>query len=545
MEGVGTAGGRSVHSVIRHCCAADSPSCGYAEGHDWGDQVSGVSIGDATAPFVLALDIGTSSTRALIFDCQGRTVRNSECQIEFEMTTTSDGGAEVDADLLLQLVCQSIDDVLRRNPIEIAAVGIACFWHSLMGLDHTGTPTTPVYLWADTRSRQDIDDIRREVDAGELWRRTGCFLHSSYWTGKLRWLQRVAPDLIARTSEWCAFSDYVAGTFFGTRGTSVSMASSTALMNATTHAWDELAVTAAGIDPATLPRIRNERESLGQLKAEFARRWPALATCPWFGGIGDGACANVGSGGIGPDRIALTVGTSGALRMVTRQPRGTPSSAPESLWTYRLDDLRAVVGGAISNGGKVVDWLVELTRTSFEGPDMQEAATLEPDAHGLTILPFLAGERAPIWSDWATAAVTGLTLATTPAQLFRAAMESVSYRLAMIYAQLATQAEPDHQVVANGGAILRSGMWLQMLADVIERPIVTLPPDEESTARGAALMALEYAGLIDQLSDAIDPVSYGRVIAPDPRRAATYRAAMDRQNRLLDLLYDQGKPRLG
>ena len=503
-----------------------------------------VETGEASRPLVLALDIGTSSTRALIFDRNGRTLRNSECQIEYELTTTPDGGAEVDAQELFELVCQSIDDVLRRTPVEIAAVGIACFWHSLVGLDRSGEPTTPVYLWADTRSRQDIDEIRQEFDQTDLWRRTGCFLHSSYWTGKLRWLRRICPAVVDRTTEWCAFSDYLAKTLFGADGTSISMASSTALMNATTQEWDDLAVKAACVDPATLPSIRNQREPLGQLSAVFGQRWPALANCPWFGGIGDGACANVGSGGIGPDRIALTVGTSGALRMVTQQPRGTRSSAPDSLWTYRLDDRRAVIGGAISNGGKVVDWLVELTGASFDGSEMDQAASLEPDSHGLTILPFLAGERAPIWSDWVTGAVTGLKLATTPADLFRAAMESVSYRLAMIYADLATQAERDHQIIANGGAILRSDAWVQMLADVMQRPIVTLPPGEESTARGAALMALEYAGLIDDLTDANDPVAYGRVIDPDPRRADAYKVAMKRQNHLLDLLYDEGKPRL-
>jgi sugar (pentulose or hexulose) kinase len=114
----------------------------------------------------------------------------------------------------------------------------------------------------------------------------------------------------------------------------------------------------------------------------------------------------------------------------------------------------------------------------------------------------------------------------------------------MIYADLATQADPDHQIVANGGAILRSEPWLQMLADVTQHPIVTLPPDEESTARGAALVALEFAGLISDLADANDPVTYGRVVEPDSRRADVYLAAMDRQNHLLELLYDRGKPRL-
>ncbi len=192
----------------------------------------------------------------------------------------------------------------------------------------------------------------------------------------------------------------------------------------------------------------------------------------------------------------------------------------------------------------MIDWFGDLTGSAFDSEAFRCAEKLEPDSHGLTVLPFLAGERAPIWSDWATGAVSGLKLATTAADLIRAGMESVSYRLGMIYADLATQAEPDHQILANGGAILRSAVWLQMVADVFQHPVVALPPDEESTARGAALMALEYAGLIESLLDADDPAGYGRTIEPDPTRAEIYRAAMDRQNRLLDLLYENGKPRL-
>jgi gluconokinase len=238
----------------------------------------------------------------------------------------------------------------------------------------------------------------------------------------------------------------------------------------------------------------------------------------------------------------MTVGTSGALRMVAPQPAGTTGTVAESLWTYRLDDQRAVIGAAISNGGKVVDWISELTGAPFDGPAMERAAAMDPDAHGLTLLPFLAGERAPIWSDWATGAVVGVKLATTSADLLRAGMESVSYRLALLYADLSTQADSDHLILANGGAILRSEPWLQMLADVFQHPIVALPPDEESSARGAALMALEYAGLIDSLADAADPVTYSRIIEPNPKHGEIYQAAMARQQRLLDLLYLDDKP---
>src|SRR4029079_6885360 len=129
---------------------------------------------------------------------------------------------------------------------------------SLIGVDADGEPTTPVYLWADTRSREDVDAIKQEFDAHELWHRTGCFFHSSYWPGKLRWLARTRPEQAKSTLSWCSFSGYLLRQLFGADGTSISMASSTAMMNATTHHWDELAIRASGVDPERLAPIRNE-----------------------------------------------------------------------------------------------------------------------------------------------------------------------------------------------------------------------------------------------------------------------------------------------
>lgn len=503
-----------------------------------------VDLTAAAHPLVCALDIGTSSARALLFDRRGRQIRGLEAQIPLEITTTADGGAEMAAHYLLDIVGQTIDGVLRSDPGEIVAVGISCFWHSLLGLDHDGQPTTPVLLWADTRSRRDVDEIERAYDPQELWRRTGCFVHSSYWPGKLRWLARERPHEYRRTVRWCAFSDFFVGQLFGVDGTSVSMASSTALLNQVDLAWDSLAIEAAQVDPATLPEIIPQRTALSGPSRSWASRWPALAKATWFPGIGDGACANVGSGGIGRHRIALTVGTSGAVRMVRKLPKGSASGAPDSLWTYRLDEERAVIGAAISNGGVVPDRIAELTGIALDGPVAAEAAQLQPDAHGLTMLPFMAGERAPLWNDWVTAAVVGWRLATTPADLMRAGIEAVSYRLALLYDDLAEEADAEHEIVANGGAILRNPAWLQMLADVMRHPIVALTPDEEASARGAALMALEYTGVIDSLADADDPAASGNLVEPNLSRGDIYRAAMDRQNCLIDLLYEDGRSRL-
>jgi gluconokinase len=162
---------------------------------------------------------------------------------------------------------------------------------------------------------------------------------------------------------------------------------------------------------------------------------------------------------------------------------------------------------------------------------MAAAADLPADGHGLTLLPFVAGDRSPSWHDRASGVVAGLSLSTRPEHLLRAGLEAVAFRLAAVYRDLAPLAA-DHTVVANGGAILQSPLWLQIMADALNHPIVALPPDDEASARGAAVMALFAAGIIPRLDAIPDPAADGPVYAPDAARHDRYRAAMERQERL-------------
>jgi gluconokinase len=157
------------------------------------------------------------------------------------------------------------------------------------------------------------------------------------------------------------------------------------------------------------------------------------------------------------------------------------------------------------------------------------------------MLPFLVGERAPIWSDSVTGVIAGLRLSTGKPELLRAGMEAVAYRFRLMYDGLREVAIAPHRIIANGGAVLRSPAWLQILADVLEHELLALPPEEESSARGAAMLALEAAGLAPSLEALPDPISGARAIAPNPAAAAPYAAARARQARLEERLCVNGK----
>lgn len=496
----------------------------------------------AERPFVVALDAGTSSVRALAFDRRGRAISSTETQIAYELTTTPDGGAEMDPLALCDLLARCVDgtlNALRPAATEIAAVAMSCFWHSLLGVDAAGCPVTPVFYWADTRSASHAKALRKELDETAVHARTGCVFHSSYWPAKLRWLRETRPEHYHASARWTSFGDFAFRRFLGIDQMSLCMAAGTGLLDVVAGAWDAELLTAIGIDASTLPPLVDRDHATIGLTPAFAERWPALSQVPWLPPLGDGACANLGSGAMTPDRIALTVGTTGALRVIVPSPAGVPLVAPRDLWAYRLDRHRVVLGAAISNGGLLLSWLADLLRSPLDGDDVARAGTLAPDSHGLTILPFLAGERSPIWNDRATAVIAGLTLHTRREHIIRAAMESVAYRFSRLYDSLREVARPDHQIVANGAAILRSPAWLQITADVLAHPLLALPPGDEASARGAAVAALDALGLAP-LGSTDDPATGASLIRPNAAHFAAYQAGRARQEHLEHLLFPSG-----
>ena len=345
-----------------------------------------------------------------------------------------------------------------------------------------------------------------------------------------------------RAVRWLSFPEYALGRLSGADAGAVTlcMASGTGLLDVHGLRWDREMLDVSGITPERLSPLVDLGPP-GRPRNEFANRWPGLSGAKWFPALGDGACANVGSGAVGPSRIALTVGTSAAERLVLPRPPGESWQVPPGLWAYRLDSQRAVLGGALSNGGNLLRWVWTTTGTDPEQDATKQAVALPPDATGLTFLPFLAGERSPGWHDDATGVIAGLTLATQPPQLIRAAMEAVACRLASVYDALAPLAATEHQIVVSGGAILSMPAWLQITADTLGHPLSALAVGDESTARGAALMAGVAAGVLPSLDTAADVATGARVYKPDMDDHQRYRAGRERQAWLEQALVATGE----
>jgi len=434
---------------------------------------------------VLALDVGSSSTRAGAYDERG------QAAAEPARRSYSSRRGQLDADELLQAV-----EAVLAEAGEADALGISCFWHSLLLLDEHERPLTPVLLWQDRRATPQAEALAERLDARAVQVRTGCTFHPSFWPAKLEWLSD--EGVLGRARRAVSFADYLFLRLTGELRTSLSTASGTGLVNLRARAWDAELLDELGLDEALLPPISDD---------PVGTRYPPL---------GDGACSNLGAGCVTADRAALNIGTSGAIRVLRE---GEPEPQP-GLFSYFLDERHVVEGGAVSDGGNLYAWAQRTLRLE------ERLEPREPDGHGLTFLPQLGGERSLGWNPRATGAVAGLTLETDAHDLLQAAFEGVAYRIAEIAGRLPAVRE----VVATGHALLESDWWMQVFADALGRPVV-VSDVAEGSARGAAVYVLERLGADPE------PAPLGRRHEPDPERGKVYDAARARQRALYDELF--------
>ena len=492
-------------------------------------------------PYILALDVGTSSTRALLFDATGNTLPNVLAQRPYTLTISNEGEVSVDPDALVAVVEQTIDDVLEMAgpwATHIGAVAIDTFWHGLMGVDADNRPLTPLILWEDTRPHGAAVELRQQLDEATIHARTGARFHASYWPAKLRWLATQVPDTFARVAQWLSFGEYLYRHFLGRSICSLSMASGTGMLHTRARAWDTELMEVLDVRPEQLPLLGDLHESVQGLTPEYASAWPALRNVPWYPATGDGAAACVGSGCASLENWSVTICTSSAMRVVLPPEQVVP---PVGLWLYLIDAKRAVLGGALSEGGNLLSWLDSvLTLPSFADAESLVAA-LQPDGHGLTILPFIAGERSLGWHANARMTISGIQAHISPADLLRAGMEALAYQLDAVCEQVCQALQIEKTIprmIGSGGALLGSTTLRHIVADTLGVPVYP-SRDHEASARGAALLALEAMGILPDVAQV--PPHLEPEVQPDAEKHAVYRKAAERQQKLYQALLE-GRP---
>jgi gluconokinase len=469
---------------------------------------------------VLALDLGTSSVRALVFDERGGAVPGVLARRPTDLRVDDAGRAELDPDEVVAAVGECLDELAGKGHLdEVGQVATSCAWHSVIAVDAAGRRLTGALTWADTRAARLVGEVRRRADLDRLHAATGARPHTLYWTVKLPWL---AAEITPAPAAYLGLAEHVTGALLGDPSASPSMASGTGLLDLAAVDWHPEALEVAGVDKGALPALAGSGWT-GRLGPEGARRWPALADAAWHPVTGDGAASNVGAGCVTPDLAAINIGTSAAIRAVHRPEEAGPLH--HDLWRYLVDDRRLVTGAAYSGAGNLYAWLRDVLALPGEARVEAELAAVPPGAGGVVVMPYHAGSRPPLDLAAGSGAIAGISLATTPLEILAATLEAVCYRLAAGFEALAASLPAEPEVIASGGAVVASPWWQQTLADVLGRP-VRVVDEPEASARGAALLALGLAA---------EPATL-RVVEPRPDAVEAQRAARDAHEQLASRL---------
>lgn len=471
---------------------------------------------------LLIIDIGSSSVRAMLFDHHATALPGTLVKREHSFITHTLGTSTANADYLRHLTESCIDDLLTHPQAKtIDAVGLATFVGNLLGVDAQNQPMTPVYTYADTRSSADVELLSWQLNAEELHQRTGCILHTAYAPALLHHLKHHDAQTFNAVTHWLDFATYLYRHWFGREiPCSYSVASWSGLLNRHTLQWDIPILEALNLSSDKLVHLADVDNLQSGLSSIYGERWPALRDVPFSLAVGDGAAANIGSGATTSEHIALTIGTTAAVRKVDAH---FPARVPDGLWHYRVKSDLHLVGGATSEGGNVFHWAKNTLSLPATETIERELLQRQPVSDRLSFLPLLAGERAPGWRADATGIISGLHLSTTSLDILQAALEGVALRLAHIIQRLTT--ENTVEIMASGGALVQSQAWVQIIANAFNAPLNIIDV-AETTGRGTAILTLN-ALKGTEITNYPPFIRY--TVQPNPEYAAIMREALVKQ----------------
>lgn len=481
-----------------------------------------------SGPVVLGVDLGTTATKVVAGTRDGTLVHQVERG--YPLRNTDPGEAVQDPVTVRDAALAAVAECAAwasEHDHEVAGLSFSAAMHTLVGLDADDAPVTPAYTWADTRSEEIARRLRAEPAARDLHRATGTPVHTQSVMVKLAWLGAEGETGAVRT--WCGLKDFVAAAFTGELATDHSMASGTGLQDMRTLDWHPQALEFAGVDAAHLPPLVAPTATT-RLTAEAAKVTGLPSGMPVIWGGGDGPLANLGVGALEPGVAALSLGTSGALRVMRAEP-GVDEQC--RTFCYALDDGLWAVGGAISNGGVVAKWASDAF--GVEIPELlDEAAAVAPGADGLLALPYLLGERAPWWETGLTGALIGLRRDHGRAEITRAFVEGVAQQFALVRAAVEAAGDEVHTVRATGGGF-RSRVWAEAISSALELDL-ELAEGSGGSALGSVLLGWRALGEWSALADAAALITPSRSVRVDPeaaRLSARRRPVVDRMHQVL------------
>ena len=482
-------------------------------------------------PYVIGMDIGTGSIKSISMNYQGKILLTKHYYYADTTETT-----ELDA----QGILVAFKSVIRNTVIEMglqpAMIALSSMMHGMMAVDLNGAPLSGLFLWSDTRSSEIASGLRYSPKGNRLYLSTGTPIHAMSPLCKIKWLKEHNNDVFGKAHKFISIKEYIWYHFFQEYRIDHSVASATGLFNISKKEWEFEALEFSGItagklsDPVTTSYINSN------LISSVAEELGIPGNTPFCIGASDGCLANLGSLCLDASVASLTIGTSAAVRITREEPLENISSMP---FNYILDDQMFVCGGAINNGGNIIKWLVEkfigleLDDDGFAGV-FQQVGSVPAGSNGLLFLPYLYGERAPVWDEKSSGVFLGVRPSHSYSHFARAGMEGICFALAEILFLLERIAGPVHKIKMSGG-VTRTEVLAQMLADITGKTIL-ISQNEDASSTGACYLALNVVGVVENYSHLKEAAF--QTIVPNQGNVKVYRNYFDLYKKIYPAMKD-------
>jgi gluconokinase len=469
-------------------------------------------IPENSKKYIIGIDIGTGSTKAVAMDSKGTIIANS--QFFYPTKTPHPGFSEQDPELIWKAFANCIKKIISDVKYPPISVSLSSAMHSLMVMDKNTKTTSPLITWADTRSGDIAQRIRKLPEAEKLYQTTGTPIHSMTPLCKIIWLKENSPKIFEAAFKFISIKEFIWYKLFKVYEIDHSIASATGLLDIRTLKWNDFSLRLCGINTSKLSKIVPTnflRKNVGSSVSSLLNISSETFFCI---GASDGCLANVGSYAVEKGTAALTIGTSGAVRIVSSKPIFDFASMS---FNYLLDKKNFICGGPVNNGGNVVEWLCEaiLNNKKPSGEDyknlFKKIDTVPTGSKGLIFLPYLFGERAPVWDEKSSGIFFGIKSSHTHDFFLRATLEGICYSMKQVLEIVESSTEKISQLNVGGGFI-HSKTWMKILADITGKKLCVIET-EDSSAIGAALLNMKALKMIKEY-DSLKPKN-NLLIQPD------------------------------
>lgn len=466
----------------------------------------------------IGIDIGTTATKAICFDVHGNVTR--QVSQSYEMYHPKPNWSVQNPQEILETVLNCIAEITKD--IQPEFISFSSAMQSIIAIDETGKPLTEAILWADNRGIEIAEELKNSEKGKQFYQKTGIPIHSFSPMTKIAWFKEFDSEIFSKTYKFISIKEYVWHHLTGEYCTDTSMASGTGLLNIHTLQWDDEVLDFLNIKKEQLSAVFEVTYQCKGISDDFL----------YVIGGGDGALANLGTGAMNKNCMALTIGTSGAVRLPIEKPYLDEQMRTQC---YHLMDDQYLTLGAVNNGAIILQWLRETllkTDKSFEIL-FEEAEKIPAGSEGLLFVPYLLGERAPIWDASAQGAILGMQITHTQTHLVKATLEGILFGLFQITEILLPNPEKRKQtkVMASGG-FGKSELWLQMVADIFQMTVETSQTIEGS-AWGAVLIGMKSAGIYIDIENRT-----GKTYFPNKENQKVYEDAFTRFKKVYPLLKD-------